>query len=403
MISTIFNIAALRLWNSKQELMLALVVPILFFTIFALIFSRGIGNGTKPIKLAVLDGDESPLTQEITRQLQQQETLQLDNAVFRPTANFAPRDVAAQIIKQLNREVVVFLPSKMQAAAERGEEVTVQVLNEGSNPLGRQVVNAVLTQVVATAVQKVQPIQRLPQPNPPTGPSGHVTRLSYQAAIGGTVGSISIVHDDVLAADKTNPKIAMYAAGIAVMFLLFSATGAGGGLLEDHEAGTLDRILASRIGISQLLAGKWLYITALGCVQLTIMFVWAAVVFQVELATHLPGFAVMTFFTAAATASFALCLAALARSRAQLQGISIVLILSMSALGGSMIPRYIMSESMQRWGKWTFNAWALDGYKKVFWLELPIGALRNEIVVLGVMTIVLGVVARVCAQRWSAD
>ena len=95
----------------------------------------------------------------------------------------------------------------------------------------------------------------------------------------------------------------MYAAGIAVMFLLFSATGAGGSLLEEHEAGTLDRLLSSQLSITQLLAGKWLYIVFLGCVQLTLMFVWADIVFGVDLRGHILGFAVLTFCTATATAS----------------------------------------------------------------------------------------------------
>ena len=39
----------------------------------------------------------------------------------------------------------------------------------------------------------------------------------------------------------------------------------------------------------------------------------------------------------------------------------------MSALGGSMVPRYLMNESLQHAGLLTFNAWAIDGYDKIFW------------------------------------
>src|SRR5207247_2307842 len=80
------------------------------------------------------------------------------------------------------------------------------------------------------------------------------------------------------------------------------------------------------------------------------------------LTTHLPGFIVMTVFTAAAAASFGLILATLSRSRQQLSGISTILILTMSALGGSMFPRFLMTQTMQKIGLVTFNAWALDGY-----------------------------------------
>ena len=54
--------------------------------------------------------------------------------------------------------------------------------------------------------------------------------------------------------------------------------------------------------------------------------------------------------TAAAASSFALTLAALCRNRAQLNAVAVILILCMSALGGSMVPRYVMSETMQQVG-----------------------------------------------------
>ena len=37
--------------------------------------------------------------------------------------------------------------------------------------------------------------------------------------------------------------VSFYAAGIGVMFLLFSASGAGGSLLDEEESGTLGRLV----------------------------------------------------------------------------------------------------------------------------------------------------------------
>ena len=62
MISTVFYIALMRLWNNKQELLLAIVVPIMFFSIFAMIFGRGVATGTAVIRFAIVDDDDSPLT-----------------------------------------------------------------------------------------------------------------------------------------------------------------------------------------------------------------------------------------------------------------------------------------------------------------------------------------------------
>ncbi len=104
------------------------------------------------------------------------------------------------------------------------------------------------------------------------------------------------------------------------------------------------------------------------------MFLWGAVVFGLPLFSHLPGFVVMTAATASAAAALGLVLATLARTRAQLSGFSTILILTMSALGGSMFPRFLMSENMQKLGLLTFNAWALDGYLKVFWRRRRCGS-----------------------------
>ena len=148
------------------------------------------------------------------------------------------------------------------------------------------------------------------------------------------------------------------------------------------DAGTLDRVLSTRVGMGGLLLGKWLFIALMGIAQLTVMFLWGRLAFGLDLFHHLPGFFVMTAVTAAAAAGFGLMLATVARTRAQLSGISTIVILTMSALGGSMFPRFLMSETMQKFGLLTFNGWALDGYLKVFWRNAPVWQLWPQVLVL---------------------
>jgi len=73
----------------------------------------------------------------------------------------------------------------------------------------------------------------------------------------------------------------------------------------------------------------------------------------------------------------------------------------MSALGGSMFPRFLMSETMQKIGLVTFNAWALDGYLKVFWRNAPIWQLWPQVAVLGCLALVFLAGARTIARRWE--
>jgi len=407
MMGTIFQVALQRLWNNKQELLLALIVPIMFFSIFALIFGRGIGSDTPPIAVIVIDEDKSPLTEEIATRMREHSSVRLEETPSEEReGSDHHEDTARDLIQQHGADLVVCFPVGMEQDVLSRTPVRLQMYSEGSNPVGRQIVSSLLTESVGSAAGT--------QPNEPSAGTIDDPRASEAATERSTsspqaddtsdqpAALIEIEASDVFAAGKRSPKIAMYAAGIAVMFLLFSASGAGGSLLEEYEAGTLDRLLTSRLTVTQLLAGKWLFITALGCVQLTVMFAWAQFAFGVDWLGHLGGFAVLTLCTAAATASLALCLAACCRSRAQLNGISIVLILTMSALGGSMVPRYIMSDQMQKWGRITFNAWALDGFKKVFWYELPVSAISTELGVLVAMAVSLACLARIFANRWAA-
>jgi ABC-2 type transport system permease protein len=61
-----------------------------------------------------------------------------------------------------------------------------------------------------------------------------------------------------------------------------------------------------------------------------------------------------------------------------------------------------MSDTMQKIGLVTFNAWALDGYLKVFWRNAPLTALWPQLLVLALLTAVFLAVARTLARRWEA-
>jgi ABC-2 type transport system permease protein len=71
-------------------------------------------------------------------------------------------------------------------------------------------------------------------------------------------------------------------------------------------------------------------------------------------------------------------------------------------VGGSMFPRFLMSDTMQRMGLVTFNAWALDGYLKVFWRNATIVALWPQLLVLAGLTAVFLAIARTLARRWES-
>jgi len=100
-------------------------------------------------------------------------------------------------------------------------------------------------------------------------------------------------------------------------------------------------------------------------------------------------------------AAFGLLLASACHTRAQLGALSTLLILIMSSIGGSMFPRFLMPENIQKAGLLTLNAWAIDGFTKVFWRNLPVTSLGPQVGVLLGAGIVLFLIARRVARRWE--
>jgi ABC-2 type transport system permease protein len=153
--------------------------------------------------------------------------------------------------------------------------------------------------------------------------------------------------------------------------------------------------------MTTLLAGKLTYCALLAFAQLTLMFLWAALVFHLDFFSHSPGFLVMTAITSFAVASFGMLLASVTSTRAQLGAFSTLIILTMSALGGSMFPKSLMSDAMLKVGYFTFNSWAISGYQKIFWRDEPIRSLGPEVAVLVTSGVVLFVLARWFARKWE--
>jgi ABC-2 type transport system permease protein len=404
-IFAVFRISLLRLWNNKQELLLVFVVPVVFFSIFALIFSRGVGQSVAQVRVAFVDDDQTSESAAIIRSACERQELRPVTGVGQTVDSWGIERLSKLLISRWDAEVVIYIPQGFTSQSAEAPTLAIELYDEGSNPIGHRLAQAALAESIAMELSAAS----LANLNPPSRQSPF--RLTSAVSTGKPVDPHSFVEDpqpeptvfrthNVFASNKHQPKVALVAAGIAVMFLLFSANSAGASLLEEREAGTLDRLFTTQLSLGELLLGKWLFMTLIGFTQLFVMFSWGQLVFNIDLLGRLPGFAMMAFVTAAACASFALFLASVSRSRQQLHALSIVFVLSMSAVGGSMVPRYIMSDTMRQLGKLTFNGWALDGFQKVFWYDLPVHAIRIEVAVLATMAACFGLAARGFAERW---
>lgn len=382
MIATLVRVGWLNLKRDRAAQAMTFLLPIIFFSIFASVFGNQGGDAMSSIRVAIVDEDKTPASGRLVSAIQKEDALRVRTTADPPSegAAGAPlgRAGAEALVRNGDLPIAIIIPAGTgQTIAGAGlSAVTLTLLVDPSDPIAAQVVQGLLQKAVMTST-------------------------FGSAAVSGP--GVDVVHVLGGAGGEETDLVAFYAAGIGVMFLLFSCSSAGGTLIDEVDSGTLERLIGSRAGMTGVLAGKWIFITFLGFIQLTVMFVWGALVFGLDLWSHIPGFVVMSAFSAAAAAALGLVLATASRTRAQLSGMATILILTMSALGGSMFPRFLMSETMQKMGLVTFNAWALDGYLKVFWRELPITALAPQLAVLAGITVVFLLAARMMARKWETS
>jgi ABC-2 type transport system permease protein len=422
----IVRTAMVSLRRDRGALALSFILPVVFFSIFAVIFG-GRRDSTPKIGVIIVDEDHSRASQRLVKGFLSEGSLTVKTRPAPVKGTEQPEytaTTAEAAVKAGRAPVALIIPhgfgdnpiSFGPAAAGRP---TIQLLEDSSDMIAPQVIAGLLQKVAMTSMPDIMAEQGSRYFDQFTGgltreqrervdsglrslrereESGATAAASSPSANGGI---IAVTARAVVGENKNNPMVSFYAAAIGVMFLLFTASGAAGALLDEVESGTLDRVLSSRVTMTTLMLGKLIFNSLLAFLQLVVMFLWGWAVFKLDFWSHIPGFVVMGAFTAFAVAAFGLLLASICRTRAQLGALSTLVILIMSSIGGSMFPRFLMSEAMQKAGLFTINAWAIDGFTKTFWRDEPISHLWPQVLVLTGIAIVLFAIARRVARRWE--
>jgi ABC-2 type transport system permease protein len=424
----IVRTAMVSLRRDRGALALSFILPVVFFSIFAVIFG-GRRDSTPKVSVLIVDEDHSRASQRLVKGFESEGSLTVKTrpapvkGIEQPeyTATTAEAAVKAGIAP-----VALIIPhgfgdNPISFGPAATSRPTIQLLEDSSDMIAPQVIAGLLQKVAMTSMPDVMAEQGSRYFDQFTGgltreqrervdsglrslrereESGAATAASSASGNGGI---IAVTTRAVVGENKNNPMVSFYAAAIGVMFLLFTASGAAGALLDEVESGTLDRVLSSRVTMTTLMLGKLTFNSLLAFLQLVVMFLWGWAVFKLDFWSHIPGFVVMGAFTAFAVAAFGLLLASICRTRAQLGALSTLVILVMSSIGGSMFPRFLMSETMQKAGLFTINAWAIDGFTKIFWRDEPISHLWPQVLVLMGIAIVLFAIARRVARRWEYE
>jgi ABC-2 type transport system permease protein len=151
--------------------------------------------------------------------------------------------------------------------------------------------------------------------------------------------------------------------------------------LQEKKDGTFQRILAAPLSKTALLFGKLLPYYCVNLIQIGLMFSIGVMVFGMKLG-HLPALILVSLALAAAANGLGLLVAALGKTEPQVNALSVLLAITLSALGGMMVPTFIMPNLMKTLSLFTPHAWALAGYHDVIIRGLEVKDVLTEMLVL---------------------
>ena len=373
----ILRAAFLLLLRDRGALLMALVVPVVFFMIFAEIFATAAGDQLQ-LRIAIVDEVKSD---ESTRLLA---ALTAEPAI-RPVPGELTRESARDLVRRGTADVGLIIRAD-------GEDLTTAA-GLAAPPLlllvdpSRSVTATVLTgqlqrayftalpdlavgrvaEVIGTEFTTFTPEQ---QAEIDAGLKDLRNRAGTEQPAGWTFDEL-VERDNVAGQNAALNNVAYYAGAVAFMFLLFAAAQSALGILDDQEAGILDRIAAGPGGIDVVINGRFLFIVLQGLVQTCLIFGVAWLAYGVDLPGNLGPWAMISVSSAVLAAGLGLLLVTATQTRAQAQVLPTVVILIMSAIGGSMVPRFFMPHWLQQLGWATPNTWALEAYSGVFWRSEP--------------------------------
>ncbi len=388
-----FRVMALELWRDRGALVMTFLLPPLVFLIFSAVFSGATGEDIK-LKLAVADEARTVDSRRLLSALVADADLRADDV--------ASGDEVRRLVRAGRADAGLII------RADPGLETRpVLIVSDASRAVAAPLTMARVQQAMGRVMPDVLLARTLAETAPTFG--GLTPRQQANAAqtldvlvktpSTGKAETGLFAREDIAGARKGGGTIAYYAGAVTILFALFSAMQGALSLIDERRSGVADRILAGAAGMGPVINGKFVFLLGQGLLQATAIFATAQIIYQVPVLGHLPMWLITTLLVAACAAGLAMAIVTFCKTREQAQMLSTFVILILAAVGGSMVPRFLMPPWLQTLGWGTPHAWAIEAYQAILWRDGGIGSVYMAWIVLGGVGAVGLLLAHLAARR----
>lgn len=394
----------LRLWfRDRTGMMLGLLLPIALVTVFGMVmkFAFGGGSGMPKVAVWVVDEDGSDASRRFVQAMRDVEMLSVRP---KPDEDAITAATARTMVADGEIHHAVLVGKGFGEALAASKEPQLVVVRDPGRSMEARIVGIGLMQATMAAgegksmpwmlgslmrrhgmseqgVERLVAAMNLVQDVVDRFVGGESDLRAAPGAAASTKGLdmssffedlVPVVHEDVK--PPSRPKnlshtLAHSVSGMTVMMLMFGLVACSVTLLQERDQGTLRRLLVSGAPRLSLLLGKFLFCFVVGAMQLAILFTYGELVFGVGAFRDPVTLAVLSLSWSAAATSFGMLIAVWARTQKQAEGLSMLLILVMAALGGCWFP--IQIAELPWWADVVTHAtithWAMTGFQGMFW------------------------------------
>jgi ABC-2 type transport system permease protein len=335
-----------------------IVFPVLFTLVFTVLpqWSR------TSINVAVVDHDMTPVSHSLIQQMRKDPDL---------TVVPEPSEAAArQQMRGMKVDVILTIPKGFQGQVVKGSGGALTV-TPSPNEYGS----------VSSATGPVAELKEQLQRWTLAGSTAVATARSHTGANTAGLANAYVaglakanqMHSPIttrlyiLEAGRNYPAVdtsgSQNVVGFAMMFIIFSVFGVAGGMFEERRRGTWDRIKASPLPRSVVMAGYGIRLFVIGWLQFAVLYV-TGLCFNVRIPLDGWGVLVVSLYILA-VGGLALCVSGVVRSAQQQSLVGMFTAIVTSMLGGAYWPIDLEPEWMQQVAWFTPQNWVLEAMRTV--------------------------------------
>ena len=370
-----------RFGADRGALAFGIALPI---ALFALMYGVFGGGASFSATANMVDLDGGPVAAELIDRV---------SAVDGLTVEMLTEAQADRALDRSRILTAVFIPTGFSESLEAGEPASVLFKRRGSGGETGQIVSQIVqgvTQDIAAEfeIRELVRSQLDGRGVPEAQIAATVGALMEQASAAPAIAVESrAVGEEEDALDRLIP-------GVLTMFLMFAATISAASIIVERKAGTLERLLTTRLSVNQLFVGKFLASVGRAMVQVLILLSLAFAILRVADAAAFAQVVVFSLLIAAAVSSLGLVVAGMARTEEQATWGAVFLTMTMTVFGGTCIS---VGETgvLAFLSRLTLNKYAIDAIHDILTGSGGLAEQGPEAAILGGIAVIGFVVARV--------